>query len=261
MYHDVQRKCYTTPKMKVSEKPTHRRIRLFNYDSPGLDNFGVVLTLTALLTLALLLVDITFGDFDADIGSMCIAIATATILSYSLRAAGFNRKYSHVVTGVLLFGVIATIVLAFAHVILPDIDHLAPQGSLQIVWVMVAFLTPLATTYRLLQHRVVTTRTLAAAIAAYLQIALAFTFLFLFIDNMAHANFFATTQPSTTFMYFSLVTISTVGYGDFASILTAGHAASALEAVVGQIYLVVVVAMLVGLYTSNRESIKGVRDK
>lgn len=247
--------------MKVSAKPLHRRLHLFNYDSPGLDKFGVVLGLTAFLTLALLLVDITFGDFDADIGSMCIAIATATILSYSLRAAGFNRKYSHIVTGTLLFGVVATILLTFADALLPDINRLTPQGSLQIIWVLVAFLTPMATIYRLLQHRVVTVRTLAAAIAAYLQVALAFTFLFLFIDNMSHTNFFSTTQPSTTFMYFSLITISTVGYGDFSSVLTVGQAASALEAVVGQIYLVVVVAMLVGLYTNNREPIKTMHNK
>ena len=49
------------------------------------------------------------------------------------------------------------------------------------------------------------------------------------------------------FTYFSLITITTVGYGDFDPAGVFGRAAAAWEAVIGQIYLVVVVARLVSL--------------
>jgi voltage-gated potassium channel len=51
-----------------------------------------------------------------------------------------------------------------------------------------------------------------------------------------------------------LVTLATVGYGD---ILPASHTArmfAMFEAVVGQFYIAVVVAMFVGMYSSQRKS-------
>ena len=58
-------------------------------------------------------------------------------------------------------------------------------------------------------------------------------------------------------MYFSLVTITTVGYGDFSPAGVIGRAAAGLEAIIGQVYLVVVVAYIVALFTANRA---GMRD-
>ena len=52
--------------------------------------------------------------------------------------------------------------------------------------------------------------------------------------------------------YFSLVTLATVGYGD---VLPATHTARMLamfQAVVGQFYVAVVVALFVGMYSSQR---------
>ena len=51
--------------------------------------------------------------------------------------------------------------------------------------------------------------------------------------------------------YFSLVTLATVGYGD---VLPATHTARMLamfQAVIGQFYLAVVVALFVGIYSSQ----------
>jgi hypothetical protein len=50
-------------------------------------------------------------------------------------------------------------------------------------------------------------------------------------------------------MYFSLVTITTLGYGDLSPVTEAARAAASATAIVGQIYLVFVVARMVGLYT------------
>jgi len=50
--------------------------------------------------------------------------------------------------------------------------------------------------------------------------------------------------------YFSFVTITTLGYGDIQPVTPLARLVSVLEAVVGQLYLVVLVARLVGLYTA-----------
>ena len=49
------------------------------------------------------------------------------------------------------------------------------------------------------------------------------------------------------FFYFSFVTLTTLGYGDISPVLEIHRSVTMLEAIVGQIYLVVVVAWLVGV--------------
>ncbi|MBH1980534.1 hypothetical protein I8H83_01850 [Candidatus Saccharibacteria bacterium] len=231
------------------------RIRFFDYNSPDLDKFGIVLALTFALLVILLLVDLSVDAIDPRLSSVGVAVATASVLAYSLRASGVSRRYSVFIGLLLLIGLGATIFTALINILVPQVsDHIHPQ-NLQPLWVIVAAVTPVATIYRFLQHTQVTTRTLAAAISAYLQIAIAFTFTFLLIDDYTGGSFFAQTQPSTDYMYFSIVTISTVGYGDLTAAHSVGHAFSALEALIGQIYLVIIVAMLVSIYTTTRKPI------
>jgi len=54
------------------------------------------------------------------------------------------------------------------------------------------------------------------------------------------------------FIYYSFVTITTLGYGDITPATELARAFSILEAVVGQLYLVVVVARLVGMHVSSK---------
>jgi hypothetical protein len=54
------------------------------------------------------------------------------------------------------------------------------------------------------------------------------------------------------FIYYSLVTLSTLGYGDIVAVTRATRSLSALEAVVGQLYVAVVVARLIGLHIPGR---------
>jgi hypothetical protein len=50
--------------------------------------------------------------------------------------------------------------------------------------------------------------------------------------------------------YFSFVTITTLGYGDIQPVTQFARMISVLEAVIGQLYLVILVARLVGLHTA-----------
>lgn len=54
------------------------------------------------------------------------------------------------------------------------------------------------------------------------------------------------------FPYYSYVTLSTLGYGDITPIARVARSWSALEAIVGQLYLAVVLARVVALYTVSR---------
>jgi hypothetical protein len=104
----------------------------------------------------------------------------------------------------------------------------------------------------------VTRQTISAAVAVYLLIALMWTFIYRLLENLYPGSFAAAhdvlRSAENVYLYFSLVTITTLGYGDITPIGSQAIALSVLEAITGQIYLVVVVAWFVGLYVSKKAS-------
>ena len=102
----------------------------------------------------------------------------------------------------------------------------------------------------------VTQETIFAAIVAYLLIALMWAFLYMTMELVIPGSF---TRPEASiraetihFEYFSFVTITTLGYGDITPLTDRASALVLLEALIGQIYLVVLVAWLVGMYVSRK---------
>lgn len=97
---------------------------------------------------------------------------------------------------------------------------------------------------------------MAGAIAAYLLVAIAYCYVYLYIDGVTDHSFFVQTnqESSTDFMYFSLVTVTTVGYGDLSPGDDLPRLLATSEWVIGQVYLVTFVAMLVGLMIQQRDA-------
>jgi voltage-gated potassium channel Kch len=95
-----------------------------------------------------------------------------------------------------------------------------------------------------------------AAILLYLLAALLWAFVFTFLELIDPTSFnIDLSQPQSyllVFQYYSFVTITTLGYGDITPVTEVAKAFSVLEAVVGQLYLVVAVAWLVGMHVSSR---------
>ncbi|UCC71446.1 MAG: two pore domain potassium channel family protein [Gemmatimonadota bacterium] len=62
-------------------------------------------------------------------------------------------------------------------------------------------------------------------------------------------------------MYYSFVTITTLGYGDITPVTELGRLLALLEAVLGQLFLVILVARFVGLYTAREFAMREEGDK
>jgi hypothetical protein len=100
----------------------------------------------------------------------------------------------------------------------------------------------------------VTLTVVAGALCLYLLLGLFFAFTYTAIQNLGGAPFFANGAAATSdrSVYFSFVTLATVGYGDYTGRTNFGHTLSVTEALLGQIYLVTVVATLVARVAPRR---------
>jgi hypothetical protein len=97
------------------------------------------------------------------------------------------------------------------------------------------------------------------AIAIYVLLGLVFTFAYSAVAALGHAPFFAQGIDGTRAVrtYFSYVTLATLGYGDYTPAGTVGHALAVIEALLGQLYLVVVVALLVSRLQRRKAAADG----
>ena len=109
----------------------------------------------------------------------------------------------------------------------------------------------------------VTRNVLFAAIIVYLLMGLTWAQLYQVLNHLQPGTFeitgIQTQNPNLVLVYYSYVTLTTLGYGDISPLTDLGYSLAILEAILGQLYLAVLVARLVGLHIahtgSRRESL------
>ena len=102
---------------------------------------------------------------------------------------------------------------------------------------------------------------LCASIAAYLMLGLMWTMAYWLVDQLTPGGAFSF-NPNTgkqsmngfNAFYFSFITLSTVGYGDITPVSRIARWLAALEAMTGLLYVAVLIARLVSLYSKPKSS-------
>jgi hypothetical protein len=121
------------------------------------------------------------------------------------------------------------------------------------VGALMAFGAPIAIVRRLERERVVDLQVLAGALCLYLLVGMFFTFVYRVIDEVNPPLFAQTSDPSPADVtYFSYVTLTTTGYGDFTASQDGTKMLAITEALFGQLYLVSAVALVVSRFGSER---------
>ena len=209
------------------------------------DRFDLLLYVTVVTAALLLLVDL-HEDGWTEILSVTVTVLTAAMLFLAVTAAGTGRRGRRLA---LIIGSIGVLTAAVSMLF-----EGGEKGFAGLAWLLLVIAAPVIALRRLMEHNRVTYETILGALSVYLMMAIAATDTFLFIDGALSgpAGFFGSPESTTVFTYFSFVTITSLGYGDFYPVGVLGRSAAAWEAVIGQVYLVVVVARLVSLYTGGR---------
>ncbi len=231
-------------------------VALFDEHSPHLDRFGLLLANIVVSLIVLSLVDIAPEDANVRSGlaGIVIAFTVSAMLALAVRAAGVRRRWRRVADVIAVFAVLASLLVLVGDLAgwhSNDSGDATPLPSP--LWVVLSLFLPVIVVRRILRHRRVAVLTLLGAICAYLLIAFTFTFVFLTINVVDSTRFFGHEEPTTSFMYFSLAGITTLGTSsDLSPATDLGQLLSVTETVLGQIFLVTLVAALVGLYAAAR---------
>jgi hypothetical protein len=109
--------------------------------------------------------------------------------------------------------------------------------------------------FGMLDQQTVNKQSVLGALSIYLTVGILFTVIYSVIAHVDEAPFFAqnTDGNAADRLYFSFVTLATLGYGDYTARGELGRLLAVVEALIGQLYLVTVVALLVANIGRSRQ--------
>lgn len=212
------------------------------------DSYGILLVL---IVIALLASTVSIGTA----GTFLRSVTMGAVLLFALRTSGASR--GEVGGAVLLVVVAALLSLPFAHD--SEIDRgIASGASLVLAVAVIA-----AIGRRLVSHPVVSGATIAAALCIYLMLGIAFAAGYGLVGAIEEHGAFEGTRhlggdgSTLERTYFSFTTLTTVGFGDLVPATDVVRMLAVTEAFTGQLYLVTIVAVLVGNLGRERRSRDG----
>jgi len=206
-----------------------------------IDRWGYLLFLLFLTIVVLIGIPTSPWTLVLDVAFVCLTLIIAFGTS---RVRKRTMRLAYVGTGLALV-LAVSLAVASSYVTLER-----SAGGIYAVLALLLFVSPAVIMGRIVTYERVTGQSLLAALSAYLMIGLFFAFLYLAINSLGSDPFFAQgpNHNPAVFVYMSYITMTTTGYGDFTPGTDLGRAFVALEALVGQIFLVTTVARLVSMY-------------
>jgi hypothetical protein len=175
-----------------------------------------------------------------------VLLSGALLLALRLSQAPVRtQRIAAALIGIALVGALAML-----------LDNRSPTGIHDLLTLVLVGATPLVLARRLVRDPDVSEQSLLGALCVYLLIGLFFAFVFALTADLTGAPFFTSITDAglADYLYFSFITLATVGYGDFVARAMLGHMLSATEGVIGQVYLVTVVALLVSNFRERTRS-------
>jgi Ion channel len=199
--------------------------------------------------LGLILVSFVFAAVAPDgnwSGSVLLLIETATLV-VALWSAGLAARDSKISLALVALALAAAIALVVW-------GGSALAGTVALLSGAMTFAIAVAIVVGVLDQGEVNAQVVTGAVCIYLLIGFVFVFIYGAMAALGHSYLFAQGTDGTRSirLYFSYVTLATVGYGDYTMAGNLGRTLAVLEALMGQLYLVTVLALLVSRMRPKR---------
>jgi len=197
----------------------------------------------------LILVTFVFASLASD-----AAWTTSALLlleAVTLAAAMWTSGLMHAGSKLLIALVAGAVLLAVAAPIFDRNGVIAAAGIASGVLVVATIAT---IAIGVVDQNEVNAQSITGAVCIYLLAGILFMFLYGAVALLGSSDFFSQGTDGTRALrlYFSYVTLATLGYGDYTPAENLGHSLAILEALFGQLYLVTVLALLVSRLQGRR---------
>ena len=199
------------------------------------DAYGVALALVLLAILTLIASD---PDIDSTLAAL-VGLLQVAALVVTLRVSGVDRNRS------LVFSAIAIGLFAIAAIAVTAGVFEAQTAAL-VLWLLLTITTIGVIIRRLATYRRVTVQLVMGLLTIYMLVGITFGLAYMLADALGPPAFSQGHRGVSDAVYFSFVTLATLGYGDISPGSNAVRALSVAEAIIGQLYLVSVVSLAVG---------------
>ena len=143
-----------------------------------------------------------------------------------------------------------TIALWLARPITAWLGHPRLSEVILSAWTLIGLFAAAAALRFAMRGTKVDAEHLFAALSAYLLAGLYFGLLYWALERIHPGSIVATNFSRTGAIYYSFVTLATIGYGDIVPRTDVARALAIVEGVGGQLFLAVLVARLLSLYSS-----------
>jgi hypothetical protein len=242
----------------VQEELFEGHVTKLPFGSRGRVRFVVLLAAFGLLFLYDAVAPALGIDTKSQLSRVLSFLTISVLLGAAALAASAGRATLLAVRAFLLFGLVMLLTGRYTRGsdFFDVVAHLSIAGF--VAWVSLLIIRNVWTL------RQANAEAIAAALCAFLMLGLLWTLIYSLIGHLDPEAFggrdltIGGAEPGLGF-YFSFVTLTTLGYGDISPQTPSARTLALLEAIVGQIFLVVLVARLVGLsivtaQSSNRDS-------
>jgi hypothetical protein len=202
--------------------------------------YGLVLLL---VVLAYVVASLTHFAGVAAIGLTAIGCGAAAV---ALGSSGVRPPLVRLAVGVAVLAAVFAAIGSLSG----DDGFYATAGLIQMLLLIAATFAVLRS---VLSEPTVNFRTILGAISVYMIFGLIFTSLYFALDRLQSAPFFEHGGGGTgDFVFFSFTTLTTTGYGNLVPARQPGMMFAGLEMLLGQIFLVTLIAGLVSLWRPQR---------
>ncbi len=218
--------------MTAPEQTEQRQVR---------DAYGFALAMVLVATLALVA---TGSPLISPLAAAAALLQVGALL-LTLRVSGVRRSQSRVAA----FIIVTLFVVTMSAVFIMDDSSKIPGLA---GWLLLTVLTIAAIARRLITYKQVTVQMLMGLLVIYVLIGMSFGLAYQLSNDFASPALLPDGEGISSAIYFSFITLATVGYGDVTPGTNIVRAMAMAEALIGQLYLVSVVSLAVSRLGARR---------